>query len=604
MSGESAGTTSMSCGPRPDPGGEATGAPSLARGPRLDPTGDGRLNVVLAWHMHQPQYHDLINDQYALPWTYLHAIKDYVDMAAHLEAVPEARAVVNFAPLLLEQIADYARQVDGFLNNGLAIRDHVLAALACAAQPAEAEPRVALIKACLRANEERLINRFPAYKRLVEMARWVITHPDVLPYVGDQFLADLTVWYHLAWMGETVRRVDARLQRLMEKGAQYTLHERRELLSVIGEVLSRVVGRYQRMAQAGQLELSVTPYAHPILPLLLDFGSARDAMPDVTLPLLAQYPGGEERARWHIREGIATFERHFGFKPTGCWPAEGSVSTPALALLAEAGFVWAASGEGVLRHSLAKSGHASHAMKEAWLYRPYAVAGGGLTCFFRDDELSDRIGFVYSNWHADHAVANFVQELERIADTCRDHPDRVVSIILDGENAWEYYPENGYYFLSSLYRALASHPRIRLTTFSEYLETHAAKRLRTLAAGSWVYGTFSTWIGDPGKNRGWDLLGDAKRAFDQTMPTLSAEQRDAAARQLAVCEGSDWFWWFGDLNPAATVADFEHLYRQHLTNLYQLLGREPPQHLTEVFTRGGGEPLHGGVMRPGTERSS
>jgi alpha-amylase/alpha-mannosidase (GH57 family) len=551
--------------------------------------------------MHQPQYRDLISNEYALPWTYLHAIKDYVDMAAHLEAVPQARAVINFAPLLLEQIADYARQVHGFLNDSGAIRDPLLAALVRPAQPTEPQPRVALINACLRANEERLINRFAAYKRLAEMARWVLGHLDVMPYVSDQFIADLTVWYHLAWMGESVRRSDARVQRLMARGTQFTLHERRELLAVIGEVLASVVGRYQRLAQAGQVELSVTPYAHPILPLLLDFNSARDAMPDVRLPLLERYPQGEERARWHIREGIATFERHFGFKPTGCWPAEGSVSTPALAALGRAGFVWAASGEGVLRHSLAKSGHAPHAMKEAWLYRPYAVADGGLTCFFRDDELSDRIGFVYANWHADDAVANLVHELERIADTCRGHADRIVSIVLDGENAWEYYPENGYYFLGALYRRLAEHPRIELTTFSDYLETHAAKRLRTLAAGSWVYGTFSTWIGDPGKNRGWDMLGEAKRAFDRVAPTLPAEQREAAERQLAVCEGSDWFWWFGDQNPAGTVADFERLFRQHLTNLYQLLGLEPPEYLTQVFTRGGGAPARGGVMRPGAE---
>jgi alpha-amylase/alpha-mannosidase (GH57 family) len=349
------------------------------------------------------------------------------------------------------------------------------------------------------------------------------------------------------------------------------------------------------------VELSVTPYAHPIGPLLIDFAAARDSVADAPLPLSAQYPGGAERLRWHVREGIATFERHLGFRPAGCWPAEGGVSEASLAVLAEAGFAWAASGETVLANSLRKSGHAPHGFKPAWLYKPYWVADSRLSCFFRDDGLSDLIGFSYAKWHADDAVADLVGHLENIARACAAHPDRVVSIVLDGENAWEHYPENGYYFLGALYRRLAEHPQLELTTFSDYLEQYDARRLRRLTAGSWVYGSFSTWIGDRDKNRGWDMLAEAKRAFDAAAPRLDAGRRAEAERQLAVCEGSDWFWWFGDYNPADTVSDFERLFRQHLSNLYQLLALEPPEYLGQVFTRGGGTPLLGGTMRPGSE---
>jgi alpha-amylase/alpha-mannosidase (GH57 family) len=560
---------------------------------------DIRLKVVLCWHMHQPQYRDLVSGAYHLPWTYLHVIKDYTDMAAHLEAVPAARAVINFAPLLLEQIEDYARQVEGFLTNSLAIRDPLLAALVSPALPPSEEERIMLIKACVRANEARMIGRFPAYHRLAEMAVWFTAHPESQRYLSNQYLADLLVWYHLAWLGETVRRDDARIKRLLEKESGYSLHDRRELLSVIGELLSNVIPRYRQLAARGQVELSVTPYAHPIVPLLLDFACAREAMPQAPLPLLPQYPGGEERARWHIREGIETFRRHFGFAPVGCWPSEGAVSTPSLKLLSQAGFRWAASGEGVLHHSLAQSGHAEHSVKEAWLYRHYTVADSGMSCFFRDDGLSDLIGFTYAGWHADDAVNNLVHHLENIAHCCRAHPEHVVSIIMDGENAWEHYPENAYFFLGALYRRLSEHPAIELTTFSDCLKTVPAKNLKQLTAGSWVYGTLSTWIGEPDKNRGWDMLGDAKHAFDAAAGRLGAEQLERARRQLAVCEGSDWFWWFGGDNPAATVADFEQLYRQHLTNLYQLIGAEPPEYLAQVFTRGGGAPVHGGAMRPG-----
>ncbi len=562
---------------------------------------DARLKVVLCWHMHQPQYRDPIDGRYQLPWTYLHAIKDYVDMAAHLEAVPAARAVVNFAPVLLEQITDYAQQVHGFLANGGTIRDPLLAALGNAAMPVANDARLSLVKHCLHANEERLIARFPAYKRLADLASSYVAQPETLVSADEHILADLLVWYHLAWLGETVRREDKRIKGLVDKADKYTFNDRRQVLEVIGELLSGLIGRYARLAERGQVELSITPYAHPIMPLLLDFECAREATPEVRLPPIAAYPGGEERVRWHIRQGIETFRNHFGGTPAGCWPSEGAVSLACLKLLAESGFAWAASGEGVLHNSLIKSGHAPHAMKEAWLYRPYAVAESGLACFFRDDGLSDLIGFTYSDWAADDAVNDLIHHLENIAGRCRGHPDHVVSIIMDGENAWEHYPENGYHFLSALYQRLTTHPQLMLTTFSDCLATHAAKRLPTLVAGSWVHGAFSTWIGDPDKNRGWEMLMDAKHAFDAVVGSLSREQRAAAERQLAVCEGSDWFWWFGGDNPADTVSDFERLYRLHLTGLYRLLGREPPAYLSRVFAHGHGKPLPGGAMRPGQE---
>ena len=560
------------------------------------------LKVVLCWHMHQPFYRDLISGEYQLPWTYLHAIKDYVDMAAHLEAVPGARAVFNFAPTLLEQIADYAEQVQGSLKDSTPIRDPLLAQLDKPVLPAGTDARLTLIRHCLRANRLRLIDRFPPYRRLADMASWLEQNPESMLYVGEQFLADILVWYHLAWLGETVRREDVRVQKLMDKGNGYTLHDRRVLLEIIGELLSGVIERYRLLAERGQIELSVTPYAHPIIPLLLDMQSAKEAWPDVSLPLLAQYPAGAERTRWHIQEGLNTFRRFFGFTPKGCWPSEGSVSDATLKILEEGGFSWVASGETVLGNSVAQTAALRVLPREQYLYRPYRRDKGRLTTFFRDDGLSDMIGFAYASWHADDAVSNFIHHLENIAHACHEHPDSVVSIVLDGENAWEYYPENGYYFLRALYERLAAHPGIELTTFSDCLV--APEKMTVLphvVAGSWVYGTFSTWIGDPDKNRAWDMLGDAKRAYDHAIDsgTLNDKQLVVAERQMAICEGSDWFWWFGDYNPASTVSDFERLFRLQLANLYHLIGTEPPEYLSQVFAHGSGAPAAGGVMRTG-----
>lgn len=566
---------------------------------------DTRLNVVLCWHMHQPQYCNMMSGEYHQPWTYLHAIKDYVDMAAHLESVPNAKAVVNFAPILLDQLADYAGQVRSFLRDGKTIRDPLLDALAAAALPPEPEARLKLTKACLRANQKRLIDRFAPYKKLAELARWCSEHVDSMAYLSDQFLVDILMWYHLAWMGETVRRTDIRVRALMDKGSNYSLHDRRELMGVIGELLSSVIDRYARLAKTGRIEISITPYAHPIVPLLLDIESAREAMPDVSLPLLKSYPGGEERTDWHLREAINTCEQYFGFRPRGCWPSEGSVSSATLRALEKHGFQWAASGESVLFNSVAKHALLSSQTREALMFRPYHIPDSKLACFFRDDGLSDMLGFTYSEWHADDAAANLVHHLVNIIANNEPDARRVVSIILDGENAWEYYPENGYYFLQALYRGLAEHPQINLTTFSEYLDGSENKpvKLDKLVAGSWVYGTFSTWIGDADKNRAWDMLGEAKRMFDEVTASgrVDSEQLVAAQHQLSICEGSDWFWWFGDYNPSDSVQDFDRLFRMHLANLYQMLGKEPPEYLTHAFSRGstGPGPAAGGVMRHG-----
>lgn len=557
--------------------------------------------------MHQPEYRNLLTGQYQLPWTYLHVIKDYVDMAAHLEAVPDACAVVNFAPVLLDQIADYAAQVQAWRSRGEEIRDPLLAALVADPLPGDAAVRHKLIRECLRANEQRLIGRFPAYRRLADIAGWLESHPDALHYLSDQYLIDLLMWYHLAWLGETVRRGDERVQRLIAQETDYSPADRRLLLEVIGELLDGVIGRYRVLAESGRVELAMSPYAHPIVPLLLDIRSALEAMPDAELPQLAHYPGGETRARWHLQQGLETFERYFGFTPAGCWPSEGSVSEATVCLLGEYGFRWTATGGSVLAHSLAHSFPKSSAIdaddEVRNVHRAYHTIESPVACFFRDDGLSDLIGFTYSEWHADDAVANLVHHLENIAVACREQPGSVVSIILDGENAWEHYPENGYYFLSALYRRLAELPGIRLTTFSRHLEQAgvAPHSLPKLVAGSWVYGTFSTWIGDKDKNRGWDMLGDVKQCYDRVLASGRLDEATVAAAtaQLAACEGSDWCWWFGDYNPASTVSDFEALYRQHLTHLYHLLGETPPAYLTETFTHGRGAPATGGVMRPG-----
>ncbi len=561
-----------------------------------------KLKVVFCWHMHQPSYFN--GDTYQLPWTYLHGIKDYVDMIAHLEAVPQARVVVNFAPTLLEQIDDYQRNIQQFLQQNFSgvidyslLRDPLLMQLAQIPLFSDApidrlKQRQQLIEQCLKINRERLINRFPAYQRLVQIAEQAKTQEDLLGYLDEQFFIDLVMWYHLAWLGETVRRTHPLVQRLITKAVYFNQTDRLQLLEIIGVLLASIIPRYKALADSGQIELSFTPYAHPIIPLLLDPKCARESVPNAILPQNSEYPEGKQRARWHLSHGLEVFKKYFGFYPIGCWPSEGGVSTATVRLMEEFGVRWVATGETVLHNSLQKAGQNRH------LHQSYHLQNGTVRCFFRDDRLSDLIGFEYSKWHGDDAVANLIYHLETLANSLHNKAERVVSIILDGENAWEYYPNNGYYFLSALYQKLAAHPQIEMSTFKQCL-AQPALVLPELVAGSWVYGNFATWIGDKDKNRGWDMLIESKKLYDCCKKRMTFNQCELAEQQLALCEGSDWFWWFGDYNPAGSVKDFDALYRAHLRNLYRLLNKASPYYLYEAFTHGGGNTEAGGTMRRG-----
>lgn len=572
---------------------------------------DKKLKLVFCWHFHQPDYRHYETGEFMLPWTYLHAIKDYTDMAAYFERQPNARAVVNFVPVLLDQIEDYCDQFESGR-----FRDPLLRLLIGDAEAYTAADRALILDRCFRGNHATMIAPFPAYDRLHHVYKLLTNDgSEHLDYLSDRFMSDLVTWYHLAWTGETVRRSEEWVARLMSQGSDFSRDDRVKLCDVFGRIISGLVGRYKRLAEAGQIELSCTPHAHPIAPLLIDLKSARESAPDMTLPLASIYPGGLDRARFHVRSALESHEKRFAARPVGMWPAEGGLSQRTLQLFASEGVQWTATGEQVLVNSLRKSlGTDDLPPREQYLYRSYRVSDlPSPMCFFRDDRLSDLIGFEYSKWHGRDAVSHFMHELEEIhARTAPDeHP--IVTIILDGENAWEYYPYNGYYFLTQLYDELTAHADIEMSSFGacsqrenpslpEGVGDAQPGMLGHLVAGSWVYGTFSTWIGSPDKNRAWDLLCAAKQTFDITITSGRLDEREKAVafRQLTDCESSDWFWWFGDYNPSASVASFDALFRENLASLYRMLKLPVPHTLDQPLSHGGGQPEAGGAMRRAT----
>jgi alpha-amylase/alpha-mannosidase (GH57 family) len=450
-----------------------------------------------------------------------------------------------------------------------------------------------------------MIDIYPRFSALIRQVVAKDGHTikeGMIPYLNDQFYYDLMCWYHIAWLGHSLKqRKD--VQELISHGRFFDQDKRNALMEIMAEQFDNLIDRYRILADNNQIELSMSPYSHPIIPLLIDINSMKDAQPDAPMPSYDSYPGGLERARWHIQHGIDVFEHFFKRKPKGVWLSEGAVSSDSIALLEEYDFTWTATGEGVWGRSRNASGFDTSSEGERHtLFHSHQLPDHPTRLFFRDDGLADMIGFEYKDWIAEDASKNFIHNIETIADFLPEPlENHVVSVILDGENAWEYYPDNAFHFLGSLYENLAEAERINLITFDEASSCCSSHQLPKLCAGSWVYGSFSTWIGEHDKNRGWDRLIEAKRCYDEVIAsnTLNEQEQHTAMMQLAICEGSDWFWWFGDYNPSGSVRDFDDLYRNQLSKLYELLKQPIPEILNEPISSGGGAAENAGTMRRG-----
>jgi alpha-amylase/alpha-mannosidase (GH57 family) len=514
------------------------------------------VRLVFLWHHHQPDYRSPRDGRALLPWVRLHATKDYLDMALHLERHPGVQVCFNFVPSLLDQVDDLIRGAPDALFDLLRQAPGSLS-------PAD---RAEVVARCGAAPRHAL-ERWPAYRRLCDaLARRRQSNGG--DERGDEILA-LETWFLLAWL-DPMLLGEPEARAALARPGEFTLEQRDGLLALHDRLLAAVIPAYRRLAERGQIELSASPYYHPILPLLVDVRAARRARPALPLPT-EPFSAPEDAAR-QIERGLERHARAFGSRPSGMWPPEGSVSPEAAGIAAAAGVRWLASDEGVLWNSLPPE-----ARKRAALYRPWRLAtrAGDVAFFFRDHELSDRIGFVYHHWAPDQAVADFLGRVRRIGEECAGPEPLVVSVILDGENCWEYYADDGGPFLEALYEALEQTDDIVTRTPSQVLaESAAIAALPTLHSGSWINADFRIWIGHPEKNRAWDLLARTRRALIAQGTT--PESCPAAWDSLAAAEGSDWFWWFGDdhFTPDKTV--FDGLFREHLRAAFERSGLAPP----------------------------
>jgi alpha-amylase/alpha-mannosidase (GH57 family) len=513
-------------------------------------------SLCFIWHMHQPFYKDLWTGQYKLPWTRLHALKDYAGMVRMLSEFPRVRQTFNLVPSMVVQIAEYAAGTasDPFFE--------------CAAMPAEAlteAQQTFVLRYFFQANVDKIIRRYPRYLELYERRRDPMSIQD---------LRDLQVLSQIAWFDEDVLAKDGELRELIRKGRGYSLGDQELMIRKQRESLAAVLPVYREFAARGQIEIATTPFYHPILPLLCDSDIAAVSRPGVTLPRRFQYP---QDALTQLQRARSYMQDMLGVMPTGLWPSEGSVSDEALAMAAGCGFKWAASDNGVLSRTLGKSA----GIDETYQQYLWQQNGREMRMLFRDHYLSDLIGFEYSRMGAEQAAEHF---LGRIRENTSRH-DVIVPIILDGENAWEWYEGNGRPFLRALYRRISDDPRLEATTVTEALTRYETRPLQHVVPGSWINANFDIWIGAEEDNEAWDLLLDARRVYDEHAAETMEIARLLAYEELLIAEGSDWNWWYGPEHGSENRPEFDQLFRDHLSNVYRALGLEPPARLAHPILK-------------------
>ena len=538
------------------------------------------LYVAFIWHQHQPLYKSVLDTQYRLPWVRLHGTKDYLDLVLLLERFPRLHQTVNLVPSLLLQIEDYAtgQGTDPYLELTLT--------------PGELlgrSQRQFILQHFFEAHRLTLIDPHPRYRQLYEQHQkrgndWCLEHWECQDY------EDLLMWHNLAWI-DPLFWDDPQIAGWLRQDRRFTLQDRQHLWHKQREILQRIIPQHRLMQERGQLEITTSPYTHPILPLLTDTHTGQRAVPDMVLP--------QTRFRWpqdvsrQLQRAWGMYHDYFDRPPRGLWPSEQAVSPDILRTIAHQGFRWLCSDEGVLgwslRHYFQRDAQGC-VQAPHYLYRPYRIetAAGPLQIVFRDHHLSDLIGFTYSGMDPQQAAQDLVHQLRRIAHSLRQqqtNPDRtalddpwLVTIALDGENCWEFYTQDGKPFLETLYQLLSDDRHLQLVTISDYLnrfppqETLASHQLHS---GSWVNANFTTWIGDPVKNRAWDLLAEARQTLDRH-PEATPETCPTAWEALFAAEGSDWFWWFGEGHSSTQDDTFDELFRTHLRTLYQALGEPIP----------------------------
>ncbi len=572
----------------PSPTIEPTTPPTEEPTPTVPPTPapEDVIYLSIIWHQHQPVYYkDPETGVYAKPWVRVHASKDYYDMAAILQDYPDVHATFNLTPSLIRQLDDLAAgATDMYWEMTLV-----------PAEDLTDEEKRFILRYFFDINP-KIIERFPRYVELQAM-RGGASDEQIAAAMESwtaQDFRDLQVLFNLGWTDPDFLAQEP-LAALVEKGRDYTEEDKGIVLDEHLRIIQEVIPLHRDMQENGQIEITMTPFAHPILPLLVDTNLAQVAMPSAEVPV-PPFRYGEDAVA-QVEEGVAMYQDHFDADPRGMWPAEGSVAQIVVSMVSSNGIQWMASDEGVLAKSLGMDSFArdtDDVVQDAdALYRPYVVEGGQggpMAIVFRDVVISDKVGFTYSGMPGDVAAADFVRRIHEIHDRLEaegaEGPN-LVTVILDGENAWEHYENDGKAFLHTLYQTLSEDETIVTVTPSEYLEMfpqEPSRQIDDLWPGSWIGHDYSTWIGEDEENRAWAYLRDVREIVQKYQSGVRTPPSDAALEeamtQMYIAEGSDWFWWYGNDQNSGSDEDFDRQFRDTLRQVLVTLGEEPPDWLS------------------------
>ncbi len=546
------------------------------------------LRLIFLWHQHQPFYKDLVTGEYRLPWVRLHALKDYYGMVKLLDEFPNVHQNFNLVPSLITQLQDYVA--------GTA-RDPFLEVAAISAKELTPKDRQFALQYLFQANPTNVIGRYPRYWELREKFREHGYNAEKAEkYFEPQQFTDLQVLSQIAWFDEFFLE-DEDVAALVRKERNFSIDDQNFVIARERELLAKVLPAYAEAAKKGLIEISATPFYHPILPLVCDTNAGAVSSPGLALPQNRfRHP---EDAREQLVRALDLHEQVFGMRPQGVWPSEGSVSEEVLAIAHSLGVKWMATDEGVLGRSTGvffqRDGNGrlpAHLAERLYDIHRFDNGKASMHMVFRDHTISDLIGFVYSGMDPKEAATHLLRNIRDAAQPVLSQGrDAVVSVILDGENAWEYYPKSGREFLRRFYDALQRESGLEAVTVSEAIARHRNPSvLPSLVPGSWINANFNVWIGAPEDNRAWDYLYHAREFYAQHAASASEAQRNLAFEELLIGEGSDWNWWYGPEHHSANDRDFDELYRKHLANVYQALGATAPDYLSQ--------PITGGERRP------
>ncbi|MBC7259522.1 MAG: glycoside hydrolase [Chloroflexi bacterium] len=571
------------CGPKatPTPTTAPTQPPATAVPPTATPAPEP-LYLAIIWHQHQPLYYkDQAANMYMKPWVRVHATKDYVDMAAMLEQYPNIHVTFNLTPTLIRQLDDIAAGA----------KDKYWVIAEKPANQLTVDDKKFMLQRFFDINR-KIIARFPRYQQLLDDRGTDLSDTGLDATIARWTEAewrDLQVLFNLAWTDPDWLAQEP-LKSLNEKAANFSEDDKKVLFAEHLRLVKEVIPIHKKLQEAGQIEITMTPYAHPILPLLVDTNLALQAAPK--LPLPTRFTWGQDAVA-QLAKGIELYEAHFGRPPAGMWPAEGSVAQEIVGIVANGGIRWMASDEGVLARSLGKPGfnrNSAEVVTDADdLYRPYYVTSGDkppVLMVFRDVVISDKVGFTYSGSSGKAAAQDFMNRLRNIASRLKEEGKpgpHLVTVILDGENAWEYYPNDGKEFLHTLYQLLSEAKDIKTVTPSEYMKMYPDQRkIEKLWAGSWISADFTTWIGEEEENLAWDYLGKVRADLQKYISGIRQTTPEKLARALDfmyAAEGSDWFWWYGADQSSGDDAGFDEMFRRTLMDVYNAVDATPPDFL-------------------------